>query len=639
MLDAFERWNARSSAAEADSSPGANNFTWEERYVMLLWLSHLTQTPFDLASISSTHSTTHHLPVTLHVGIGFPSASTRLLALALRYIVSASKEQEAARMLSVRLCMRPDMVRLNLPAKLIDWMRQPLKALEDGSQNVSIYTVTGVLSFLAGFFKSCDSSSVAPFLLPILELLQDIIASRTSHARIAYGSAAVRKLMIKIHRASAMHLLSGCPLSVDNEALLGNIIDHLMTCLGDKDNPIRFAASKALSVIAQRLDLEMKEQLLDATVERLQDDVALTGCEGDNALVSPLGLNKAAFQQNLSTADPLQWQGLILTLSHLLFRHAVPQRNLAMVVGLLMNALDFEQRSSTGASIGSGVRDAACFGMWSLARKYPTGELLEVAASEVRPRSSRGTNTAVFELLASGLVLTATLDPEGNIRRAASAALQELVGRHPQKIPYGIDLVQIVDYQAVGLRSRAMNAVGIEAATLDNLYLYAICDGLLSWRAINSPDAAIRRQAACIVGEMFRLHGPGPLSSLQQRIQSVQVRSLEEWHGLYLAFAAIFRQDPSVLSNSRLVQCDDPPGSKIYLLRRDAPLSEMDITTAGKNANLAAEALCTIVSALAERSTGGTDLKTLEYHLAIIESSFEHAPRLPLRGHCGAPLF
>lgn len=659
LLDAFESWDV------------ANALSWEEKYMMLLWLSHLAQTPFDLASISSSgRNTAPSTPVDSRLIIGLPSVASRMLALGLHYLVSASKEHQAARALLVRLCMRPDMDRLGVKKSCVDWALHSLNDLERGGGHASIYSLIGVLSFLAGLLNSCDSASAASFLLAVLEYTQDLLTSKSRHAKLAYGFATVRKLVIKIHRTSAVHLLSGCPLPAtsmgDELTLLGSIVDHLMTCLGDKDNPVRFSASKALSVIAQKLDPDMAEQLLDGLAERLQEDVSLTDTDS----------NDVPLRQDLSTADPLQWHGLILTLSHLLFRHSAPKGKLTVIVGLLVHALNFDQRSSTGASTGSGVRDAACFGMWSVARRYTTEELSQVAVSRFRSRIHASNCNSVFRLLASELVLTATLDPEGNIRRAASAALQELIGRHPQKVPHGIDLVQIVDYQAVGLRSRAMITVAVKAAQLDDLYLSAVCDGLLSWRAINSPDAATRRRTADMIGEMFRLHGSAPLAPLQQLIESPTVRSLDEWHGIYLAFASIFPQSPSLFSNSRLVNCSDLPGSRVHFLQKDAPLSDVDISTAGKKGHLAAEALCTAVSALgktaaecmsttstsqfptsatqspryepvdaaspapsrgvATSTENNTSLETLRYHLTIIEVSFEQAATLEPQAYCAA---
>ncbi|KAL8739497.1 MAG: hypothetical protein Q9184_008596, partial [Pyrenodesmia sp. 2 TL-2023] len=205
-----------------------------------------------------------------------PGVAKRLLALGFRYVVSASKEHQAAKALLVRLCMRPDMDRLGVKENCIDWALRSLGGLKSGGGHASIYSLIGVLSFLAGFLNSCDNGSAIMFLVVVLEYTQDLITSNNSYAELAYGYATVRKLVIKIHRASAIHLLSGPSLPADSKddelTLLGNIIDHLMTCLGDKDNPVRFSASKALSIIAQRLDPDMAEQLLDGLTERLQED-------------------------------------------------------------------------------------------------------------------------------------------------------------------------------------------------------------------------------------------------------------------------------------------------------------------------------------------------------------------------------
>ncbi|KAI4273033.1 MAG: hypothetical protein L6R35_006435, partial [Caloplaca aegaea] len=630
MLDAFESWEFCSMEGRVDPSSTAITLTsitltWEERYIMLLWLSHLTQTPFDLATISSSDArqSSHTPPMSPLFSI-FPGVAQRLLDLGFRYLLSVSKEHDAAKSLLVRLCMRPDMNRLGLKQSCMHWLLQSLKDLLDGSDPMSIYRLTGALSFLAGFFKSCDGISIAPFIMTVLDCTQNISAAGTVHTKMADESAAVPDN------------------ETDNMTLLGNIIDQLMICLGDKDNPVRFAASKALSIIAQELDPDMKEQLLDALADKLRDDFG--GIGNDTAAGAPSKSDEEYPEQDWSTADPLQWQGLILTMSHLLYRRSVPEEKLPMVVGLLMNALDFEQRSSTGASTGSIVRDAACFGMWSVARKCTTKELLRVPASKIRSRKNPKPHSSVFPVLAAGLVLTAALDPEGNIRRAASAALQELVGRHPDVVSRGIDLVQVIDYQAVGLRSRAMSDVALQAARLDDVYLYALSDGLLSWRAIGSPNAAVRRQAATVIGRIFHLHGSVPISPLVQRIEKGRAQSLDEWHGLYLALAEVIRLDPSISCRSVTTRHDNPSQQPVRFLRENGPISIDDIVAQGKKAYLAAEALCTMMAALGESSPvsvvdgihessqqtrDSTDLKDFGYHLAILEQSYEYSMQIP----------
>lgn len=74
-------------------------------------------------------------------------------------------------------------------------------------------------------------------------------------------------------------------------------------------------------------------------------------------------------------------------------------------------ALHFEQRKGV-QNIGSGVRDAASYVLWSLGRA--------VSPDALRDRAPE---------LATGLMTAALFDREVHIRRAASAAYQEIVGR------------------------------------------------------------------------------------------------------------------------------------------------------------------------------------------------------------------
>ncbi|KAL8932842.1 MAG: hypothetical protein Q9216_006647 [Gyalolechia sp. 2 TL-2023] len=634
VLDAFEKWNPERDEAKSNSIRAIDELTWEEKFVMLLWMSHLARTPFDLASISSSdprRDLSSQLPIPIPLGL--PDIACRLLALGFRYIESNTKEQEAAKLLLVRLCMRPDIIRFGLHEKCVTWALHSLKFAPRDRQDDSVYSKIGRLSFLAGFFSGSDSTVAARFIDPMLHFTHEMISSSIDLAKMMNESAVVRKSVMKIYRSCAMHLLFGrfAPgiIEVDDYAALGTTVDHIMNGVGDKDSPVRFAASKALSMIARRLNDDMALQLVDDIILRLQQDVV----QGKGESKDSVPLDPALFKPNTSSVDPLQWQGLILTLSHLLFRRSLPQNCLSTVVNNIATGLDFEQRSSMGMSIGSGVRDAACFGVWSLARKYTTAELLQVAPSTIPTRWASYKYKSIFEVLAAELVVTATLDPEGNVRRAASAALQELIGRHPDMVPDGIALVQIVDYHAVGLRSRAMSTVALQAAGLRKVYLFAVLDGLLSWRAINSPEVAVRRQAASTVAHVFDFHGCAPMTQLYQRFQSSKDRSLSEWHGLYLALAAAVRHSVvSVHYAERIIQIISVSNSAfkndhVYLLRGDAPLSSDDLTKAGKDTYLVAEALCTVITALGKYSVDGR----LDHHKTILESAVKHCPGVPMR--------
>jgi hypothetical protein len=82
-----------------------------------------------------------------------------------------------------------------------------------------------------------------------------------------------------------------------------------------------------------------------------------------------------------------------------------------VVVLCLLQALTFDLRRASH-SIGANVRDAAAYLVWSLSRACSASTLAPFADD-----------------LATALICVACLDREVGVRRAASAAFQEGVGR------------------------------------------------------------------------------------------------------------------------------------------------------------------------------------------------------------------
>ena len=596
MLDAFELWNN-----PAEGANSSDPLIWEEKYVLLLWLSHLALTPFDLESISTPAVGTPAVSFTLTTFSPpprLPNVVHRLLALALHYLSSVSKERDAAVSLLVRLSLRPDMQHLQLHHHLLQWVFSSLNNTVERGAHASLYFYTGILSYLAGFLRSGNSQTVVSFLAPVFKCIQAITLNRANATDDVFESAVARKLIIKIYRPLAVHQLSviassslhrGMTSQIYDPDLLDSILDYLLSSLGDRDSTVRLTASKALSVITQKLDPDMSAQLVDDIIRRQQENSVYArsvkvGKDHDTSSMDP-----TAVRRGLTLADPLSWHGHVLTLSHLLYRRSAPSTFLSTIISLLIDALDFEHRSPMGTSLGGNVRDAACFGIWSIARKYSTAELLCIHTTDLQSRAYHRQLNSVIELLAAELVLIATMDPEGNIRRGASAALQELVGRHPDTVPSGIQLIQIVDYHAVGLRSRAMNIVSLQTVVLDKIYLNTIATGILSWRAISSPAAAVRRDAAGVLGHLVGKYGVRPsMLPLCRCSESVDAprpfqrkreKSADEWHGIYLAHAAVIGE--GCVEESLLVHRPDPL-DEYLLLEEDSIFGLKDITDHGK---------------------------------------------------------
>ena len=617
LLHAFETWD---DSEKLSTGIDHGQLIWEERYIMLLWLSHLLLAPFDLASISSRLEREQRTEVEglfhLHLPTTMPGISRRLIPICFKYLCVASKEREAAIKLLVRLALRPDMRRAGLLDSLVLWAISSFKFEFNESPGTSIFAHIGVLSFLAGIFQSVEKGAIAPFILQIFRTIQRLNQRDNTLSQQIMSTALARKIGIKILRAMAILILQpGLPLSniekIDTKAMiLEEVIDQLLSDLADKDTPVRYAASKALSVITLKLDPTLASEVVEAVLGALEEDVLWddprNGLSVPNIRVDSLEHNDLI--RNLTAVNPLKWQGLVLTLAHLLFRRSPPPEMLPSILNALLLALGFEQRASTGSSIGTNVRDAACFGIWALSRRYTTKELLAVDTATIRAANVADKAMSVPQLLAIELVVAATVDPSGNIRRGSSAALQELIGRHPDTIIEGIPLVQVVDYHAVARRSKAVSEVAIGSAKLDHVYWAALSDALLGWRGIGASDAESRRIAATAIGAISAIRGDeGILSNTKliiQRLNNLKPGEIEQKHGFLMALAATVNDatelDRELLMSSRMELYD-----LWNVFSTVSSISENDLTSAVLRPELSAECMCCLISALARASARG----------------------------------
>ncbi|KAF5506713.1 Tubulin-specific chaperone D [Colletotrichum siamense] len=559
-LESAER--SRSPQASRPSlsplSPQSNTqqWSWEERYLVLLWLSHLLLAPFDLSTISSA-AADEQLTLPSIPNFTWPSdlpgITVRILPVAIKYLASPGKERDGARALLVRIAMRRDMQSQGVLTALVNWALASLNPSPDTPPQPPYFYI-GVLSFLAGVLRSSiNTSDMDAHLSSIFRAAHSVASSEVEETPVsaAIRSVAVaRKMLIKVIRSVTVLLLRKSPPDPDSTELIETSIGYFLECLADNDTPVRLAASKALSIVTLRLDPEMASQVVDAVLDSLNRNVLWTKEPGNSN-----GLKT----RDLAAVDPLEWHGLILTLSHLLYRRSPPASQLPDIVHGLLLGLSFEKRSTSGGSVGTNVRDAACFGIWALARRYTTAELLEVPTAAVVAARPHSRDASILQVLATELVVTASLDSAGNIRRGASAALQELIGRHPDTVEKGIWVVQTVDYHAVALRSRAIHEVALNATRLSPQYGAALLDGLLGWRGIGDADAASRRVAGASFGtltlELSQKDSPdaaaqftASIDRILARLRALQARQVDERHGLLLCLASVLDKFPDLLT-------------------------------------------------------------------------------------------
>lgn len=620
LLRAFVEWDAVSQEDEdpleapLGSADESRRLVWEERYVMLIWLSHLLLAPFDLVSISNDDIPIPdgYLDRLKPLSPQTPAVTKSLLSVSLKYVDVSGKEREAATALLARLALRGDMLPLGVLDSLMYWSFSILQPTGT-NEPPSLYTCIGVLSFLSRLVASGQAEGFGPLVEPVFEHTLHISQEQSGVSTLIRSSALARKIMIKILRSASVMALSlneSGTFSDDKvSSILEEVIDYLLVSLADKDTPVRFAASKALSIITLKLNPDMAVDIIDTVTGSLEENILYE--KRDGTIVAPFEARKIGInmlKRNLSAVDAQQWQGLILTLGHLLFRRAPPTHQLLNVLQPLLSGLDFEQRSSTGGSVGTGVRDASCFGIWALSRKYTTDELLALNPRAINTPSNQK-ETSILQMLAVELVCAACVDPSGNIRRGSSAALQELIGRHPNTIAEGISLVQVVDYHAVARRSRAMIEVSKATAALDEVYWGPLVESLMGWRGIGSPDADSRRHSAKAIGTLSVQNSYTTLSVVfQQLLHKLSIlprNDVETRHGCMLSIAstidAYIRQREVDTSDSSDISTQV---AKIWdIFGSSFGPSKDDLTLQSSRPELTAEASARLVHSLSRTVT------------------------------------
>ena len=494
---------------------------WQVPYVLLLWLSHLLLTPFDLASISDTPAFKDGLELP-NLKYDLPPIAVRILRVGFDFLPSPTKAQDAASTLLLRLNSRPDMQKLRVADAVV---AECLLSLHDQSADVpvNIYERLGPLRLLSGIATSAELGHLIPSIYRACQKLSSDDASPVA------SNAVAKKIMVKTLRNIAILSMrsanaQGPLLSFfETTGILEDVIDHLLRSLGDRDTPVRYAAAKALSRIILELEPAMGHEVVQAILDTFKEDMP-----------------RHSEVLDFSTANALKWHGLTLALAHTLFKRSASPEQLPDIVNALVSALQFEQRTATGSSVGTNVRDAANFGIWSLSRRFTTNELLSVDASTVLLLESSSGDQSVIQGLAIQLILSACLDPVGNIRRGSSAALQELIGRHPNRVRDGISLVQTVEYQAVGLRRRAMDDVSFRAAQLEAVYWSALVNGLLGWRGVGSSDVSSREAAAAALSKFSTSKFDSSsllLRKVKGQLLHTSSNDVENLHGMVLSLA------------------------------------------------------------------------------------------------------
>uniref|UniRef100_A0A8C3QS78 Tubulin-specific chaperone D n=1 Tax=Cyanoderma ruficeps TaxID=181631 RepID=A0A8C3QS78_9PASS len=402
--------------------------TWETRYMLLLWLSMICLIPFDLARFDGNLVSVE--------GQARQPTMDRILEIAKCYLVVSDKARDAAAVLVSKFIVRPD-VRQSRMADFLDWVLSMLSKSSSQTMEGTVI-VNGMLQALAQLFKHGKREDCLPYAATVLECLDNCKLSESNQMvlrklgmklvqrlGLTFVKPKVAKWRYQRGRRSLAANLQAQGAAVQNQKReaaaaaaaeadddeeydipgeIENVVEQLLVGLKDKDTIVRWSAAKGIGRITGRLPKELADDVIGSLLD------CFSFQETDNA-----------------------WHGGCLALAELGRRGLLLPSRISDVVPVMLKALTYDEKRGA-CSVGSNVRDAACYVCWAFARAYEPSELIPFISH-----------------ISSALVIAAVFDRDVNCRRAASAAFQENVGRQGT-FPHGIDILTAADYFAVGNR-------------------------------------------------------------------------------------------------------------------------------------------------------------------------------------------
>ena len=500
---------------------------WESTYTMWNWMEILGKVPFDCEVVINA------------------SQIKQLFRLATISLSETGPSREMAASCLARWLTRPDLEESSFRSSFQKWS---LEVLEEHvgksktstaipSMQNTIFTTMGILRTLVTILKisTAQRQQVLVSMEPYWSLLQTISNSNNRSSNVLLRKYLVKwwtrlgvlylppriaswryqrgrrslkeNLQRQLHQQQTPAITTGKEddgnspsdpkISSDYFFFVPDQVEmamgQVLASLKDASTAVRWSAAKGVGRITSRLPAICAEDVIDAILEFFEN------IEKDN-----------------------DWHGACLTLAELARRGLLLPHRLKDVIPMIVNAIHYDlPRRQT--SVGSHVRDAACYTYWALARAY-SPEILRPFVPQ----------------LGQSVVVAFLFDREVNCRRAASAAFQEMVGRQgAQNFKNGISILTAADYFSLGNRKNGFTIIALHVAQYEE-YQTAIINHLYRV-TLSHWDPAIRLLASQSLNKLTSLNPQFIVDEVVPYLleKCLDEKNLQLRHGATLGLAEI----------------------------------------------------------------------------------------------------
>ncbi|ODV95428.1 hypothetical protein PACTADRAFT_50150 [Pachysolen tannophilus NRRL Y-2460] len=422
--------------------------TWQERFLLILWLSVLILSPWKLSMVSYDKD----IP-------------TEVYKISLNYLKYSGKERDAASLLMARFLARSDNTQF-----LNNFYEEELDL-----SSLDLFNQIGLLMTLNNLLKIARLSDLKIFLPQHYNLIHGQLENPNEN------NNEVLKLIVK-----GLGKICNSFILLHELERTEEIINSLVSLIDSSDTNIRYCVAKQLSKITKNLPKEFQNDIFMLLYEELEiEDLIFE----DEQKINKINLN-LQIDSELINID--KYHGILLTLSEFLRLKIIPENQIPIIISILHKTLFIEQHRLTH-SIGSNVRDASCYISWSMVRKY-------------------NRRNKYYMQLFKDLLLVCCYDKELMIRRASCAVIQELIGRYGDfiyenfqmkinKNEFKLKIIEMLDFTVLGHLNKSFQASVTISQEISTDFKGIFTDALLV--KIYSRDYQIRKIASETLRELL----------------------------------------------------------------------------------------------------------------------------------------